>query len=92
MNDESEPMFFIMDTRQIVGNCVMFWGKNRCGYVCDINEAGRYTAKEAHTGRDTDVPVSVELAEKLAISHVRVEHLAQNMDWAPAKPIKKVRR
>jgi hypothetical protein len=34
-----------------VGNDVLFWGKNCCGYTCIIEEAGRYTAEEAMSHR-----------------------------------------
>ncbi len=44
---DAEPMFYVQDTRQFVGNCVMWWGKNCSGYVTRLNEAGKYPLDEA---------------------------------------------
>lgn len=55
----NKDLYYIQDTRTIVGNCVLWWRPNRLGYTTDLNEAGRYTQKEAlaqHRSRDTDVP------------------------------------
>lgn len=54
--------FYIQDSRQMVGNCMLFWRPNRSGYTTDIDEAGVYTREEAysqHKSRDTDVPWTV---------------------------------
>lgn len=52
-------LYYIQDSRSYVGNCVVFWGKERSGYVCDITKAGLYTYEEAmsqHKSRHTDIP------------------------------------
>lgn len=36
-------LYYIQDSRSYVGNCVVFWGKDGGGYVCDITKAGLYT-------------------------------------------------
>ena len=39
--------FYIQDTRQYVGNCMVWWGKDNCGYVCDIRQARIFAKGEA---------------------------------------------
>lgn len=50
--------YYIQDTRTFVGNCIVFWGKDRNGYVTDIEKAGLYTEEEAKQicqNRKTDI-------------------------------------
>ncbi|MCA9676773.1 MAG: hypothetical protein KC464_17195, partial [Myxococcales bacterium] len=42
----------VQDTRQVVGNCALWWAKDRAGYVCDLRDAGVYTGAEAAAMRD----------------------------------------
>jgi len=70
-----EPLFYVQDSRQVVGNCAAWWCPNSAGYTCDIAEAGLYTAKQTMSMRDTDIPWPKELVEKLVIGHVSVERL-----------------
>lgn len=39
--------FLIQNRHNYVGNNMLFNRKNNCGYCCDIEEAGHYTAEEA---------------------------------------------
>jgi len=39
--------YYIEEASQVVGNCVLWWGKNRSGYTCALDEAGVYTGAEA---------------------------------------------
>lgn len=43
MNEE----FYIQDTRSYVGNSMLWWEKENCGYVCDIQKARIFTKVEA---------------------------------------------
>ena len=43
MNDE----FYIQDTRNYVGNSMLWWKHDNCGYVCDIRDAKIFTKEEA---------------------------------------------
>lgn len=59
-----DELYVIQDGRQSVGNLVLWWGENRCGYTADFSQAGRYTKEEAearHRDRPTDIywPVSI---------------------------------
>lgn len=69
--------YYVQDTRAQVGNCTLFWGKIRQGYVCDLEEAGIYMGAEAAGMRDTDIAWPVEHILKHKVTHVRVEGLAR---------------
>lgn len=59
MDLETSNLYLIQDSRSYVGNCVLWWGPNRCGYTTDITEAGLYSKEEAeqqHRERATDIP------------------------------------
>lgn len=66
-------LFYIRDTRQIVGNCVLWWGINRAGYTTELDKAGKYTEDETRGLRETDVPIPCEVADKAATIHVRAD-------------------
>lgn len=74
---DDTPLFYIVDTRQVVGNCVLFWAIDRQGYTCELDKAGLYTADEIERLRDTDHPFPKEMVEALAIRHVRAEPLGR---------------
>ena len=81
-SNEVEAMFYILDTRSVVGNCAMWWGEGGKGYTCDLDKAGLYPKAEGdemHEMRDTDVPVPQEMAERLVAKHVRLAHVRQNL-------------
>jgi hypothetical protein len=47
---ESQPegeTFFAQRGRETVGNAVLLWRKNNCGYCCSIRDAQEYTKEEA---------------------------------------------
>ncbi len=51
--------YLIQDSRGYVGNDVLWWGPDGCGYTTDIDKAGRYTeeyATKQHRDRKTDIP------------------------------------
>lgn len=55
----AEPMFYLQDRRQYVGNCPLWWAIGGAGYTTRIDQAQRYTRAEAYDQnrtRDTDVP------------------------------------
>lgn len=49
--------YYLQDSRQMVGNCMLWWGKGRSGYVTDLREAHVFSEEEkkATAVRDTDV-------------------------------------
>lgn len=51
--------YYLQDSRDYVGNDLMFWGIEGRGYVTDVSKAQVYTKAEAarqHQVRDTDIP------------------------------------
>lgn len=63
---DPEGLYLIQDSRSYVGNCMLFWRPNAAGYCCSIDEAGRYTGKQAlslASGRGTDVAWPAEFLE-----------------------------
>ncbi len=73
-----EPMFYIQDTRQFVGNCPVWWAPNGGGYVTRLDEAGRYTEQEAvkkNRTRDTDIPWPCAEIDAIARPTVDFQHM-----------------
>lgn len=70
-NDIGIQLFYVQDTRQYVGNCMLFWAKDRKGYTCELDNSGLYTQAEVDRMRETDRPWPREIIEQNAIRHVR---------------------
>jgi hypothetical protein len=68
-----DALYFIQDTRSVVGNCGSWWAPNGAGYVCCIDEAGQYRGDYVRSLRDTDVPWPIEHVLKHVVRHVRVD-------------------
>ncbi len=75
---EAMPKFYIMDTRQVVGNCVLWWCPDGAGYTTQLEEAGLY--EHSDDRRPTDVEVPEDLARACGVTHVRIELLRDEMD------------
>ena len=70
--------YYIMDAKQCVGNCVLWWALGNLGYTCDIDKAQVYEADEAReicSHRDTDIPFEVQSVRSVIVHHVRREPL-----------------
>jgi hypothetical protein len=70
---KSERLYYLCDTRSVVGNCLSFWRKEGKGYSCDLNQAEVYTEAKAmryHKDRETDVPMPKDLLDSLAHRHI----------------------
>ena len=81
MSDDTK--YVILDARQVVGNCALFWRPDGNGYTCDLNEAGLYDKTQEH--RDTDIYVPVDVARQASVTHVRVEPLQRAGYWPKPK-------
>lgn len=77
--------YYIIDTRTVVGNCALWWCPDGKGYTCNLDDAGLYTRQQAKSHRETDVAVHREVAERLVVRHVRLDHLRQNVDFPTGK-------
>ncbi len=69
-------LYYVQDARQVVGNCGSWWAPNGNGYVCSIDEAGKYTGERVKSMRETDVPWPVEYVEARTVRHCRVDNQA----------------
>ena len=52
-------LFYIQDSRQTVGNDMLWWCPGGGGYTTDMRKAGTFTREEAqrmHDSRPTDIP------------------------------------
>jgi len=73
-------VYLIQDTRQFVGNCILWWRHEGKGYTTEFAEAGRFTEAETTGHRDTDVAIPIEAANQACVTHVRAEALARVLD------------
>lgn len=53
----SDQQFYLQDSRDYVGNDVIWWAKDGNGYTTDLRKAHIYTEEEAQktTSRETDI-------------------------------------
>ncbi len=73
-------VYLIQDTRQIVGNCVLWWRPEGAGYTTEFSEAGRFNEEQIKGNRDTDVAIPIEAAAAACVTHVRAETLTRALD------------
>ena len=73
---KDEALYYVQDTRTVVGNCGSWWRANGAGYCCDIDDAGQYSGKDVRSMRDTDVPWPVDYVLARVVRHVRVDNQA----------------
>lgn len=74
--DDTE-LYYIQDTRQVVGNCVLWWAKDDNGYTCELSKAGLYTREQAlrRCREGVDRAFLKSEIDSIAILHVRAEPL-----------------
>lgn len=73
-----DALYYVQDARSVVGNCGSWWAPNGAGYVCCIDDAGKYTGERVRSMRDTDVPWPIEHVLAHVVRHVRVDNQAFN--------------
>jgi hypothetical protein len=74
----SEKLYYLQDTRQVIGNCALWWRKNCSGYTVNLDEANTFTKSQAyaiHNVRNTDVPRLISEINKIAKLHVNVKDI-----------------
>lgn len=67
--------YYILDARNPVGNCAVWWRHEAQGYTCELGDAGLFTLDYASSLRAADIPVHRSIAEEIAVKHVRWEPL-----------------
>ena len=70
---KNERLYYLCDSRSVVGNCLMFWRKNGCGYTYNLDDCEVYPetkAFEMHKSRESDVPMPKDVVDKLAERHL----------------------
>jgi hypothetical protein len=70
-------LYYLQDTRQYVGNCILFWA-NPSGYTCDLDKAAVFSKEEAyaqHRSRKSDKPLLKSKVDKAAVRHVDIQLL-----------------
>ena len=73
LDGECERLYYLCDSRTIVGNCLQFWAKNGKGYTYDLDRAHVYTEEEAlkmHKSRPSDVPYPKDIVDQFAKRHI----------------------
>lgn len=81
-----DALYFIQDARGSVGNCGSWWAPNGAGYVCCIDDAGKYTGAHAAGLRGTDVPWPVAYVLERTVRHCRVDNQAFSRELYKAGP------
>jgi hypothetical protein len=74
----NEALYYIQDTRQITGNCVMWWAKDGHGYTCDLDLAWKVTKEKADAicrDRKTDIAHAAHKIDRLAGRHLDFQKL-----------------
>lgn len=68
-------LYYVQDTRQIVGNCMSFWCPKGAGYTCELDQAGLYTGAQVAGMRAEDRPWPRAYILANVVRHVRVDLL-----------------
>jgi len=73
-----EELFYIQDSRQYVGNCMLWWGAKSRGYTCNLDLAGKYSRQEAEeicANRESEKMWPVAEIDALASRHVDMQNV-----------------
>ena len=77
MGDKVKKRFYIQDSRNYVGNSMVWWRRGNVGYTTNIDEAGIYSEEEAiqmHQNRESDMMWPVEFINTIIERHVDVQN------------------
>jgi hypothetical protein len=80
-----ERLFYLQDSREYVGNDVLWWAKDGKGYTTDLSKAAVYSreaAQRMHVSRGSDVPWPKSYIDGKARPAVDMQHI--NRDEALA--------
>lgn len=71
----TDNLFYVQDTRQYVGNCVLWWRQGKAGYTTKITDAHVFHEDELPSLRDTDKPWPVDIVRDSASLRVDFQDL-----------------
>lgn len=74
----SDDEYYLQDKRDYVGNCVLWWRKNREGYATNLREAHVFTKAQAyaqHDCRETDIPWPKAYIDRISAPTVDMQKL-----------------
>ena len=74
--------YYLQDSRTLVGNCIMWWRKNRAGYTTKLELAHVFTREEAmeqHKSRKTDIPWPKAYVDEIAYRTVDIQNSERGM-------------
>ncbi len=76
-NLSDDETYYVQDSRNYVGNAVLWYGLNNNGYPTDLKQAQKYTGAELkkRTWRDTDVIWESEHVETAVREYVDMQYL-----------------
>lgn len=87
-----DAFYFVQDARGTVGNCGSWWAPDGKGYVCTIDDAGKFTGAYVRSLRNTDVPWPVVYVVTRTVRHCRVDNQAFARRDDDRPPVRKGRR
>lgn len=72
--------FYVQDSRQLVGNCVLWWRPQGNGYTCHLELAGIWLPELRNFSRETDIKrpwVQVELAASRMVDEQYLQRIQE---------------
>jgi hypothetical protein len=79
-------LYYLQDSRQYVGNSILWWREGGAGYTTNLEEAGTFTAEKAfrqHRDRSSDRPWLKTYIDQHANRHVDHQKLKRPHDTQP---------
>lgn len=70
--------YYILDIRNPIGNCALFWRPEGCGYTTELEEAGLFEKGYSH--RETDIEIPENIVKECSVTHVRLDSLREKVD------------
>lgn len=76
---DKNDMYYVQRASSYVGNSVLWWAKDCCGYTCDIDKAHKFTKedilKDFLNGREDDIIWSASHIDTKIKRHVDAQYL-----------------
>ena len=78
-------MYYVQDSRNYVGNSILWWGLGGNGYVTQLKDAQKYTKAEIlksfSDGRETDIIWRASHVEANIRTHVDAQYLQREYSY-----------